>query len=66
MMVVSFMGIHTQCLVTAYYDSDYVGYVDSMRSMTGYASIVCGSVVKWKATLQAIVSLSTNEAVYMH
>ncbi|OAE35676.1 hypothetical protein AXG93_1154s1300 [Marchantia polymorpha subsp. ruderalis] len=46
-------------------DSDYVGDVDSRRSMTSYVFTLGGSVVSWKATLQPTVTLSTTEAEYM-
>ncbi|XP_056860138.1 secreted RxLR effector protein 161-like [Raphanus sativus] len=52
-------------LFIEYSDSDYVGDVDSMRSMTGYIFTLGGSVVSWKATLQLTVILSTTEAEYM-
>ncbi|KAJ4730101.1 Retrovirus-related Pol polyprotein from transposon TNT 1-94 [Melia azedarach] len=55
----------TQCLVTGFSDSDYVGDVDSRRSMTGYVFTLGSSVVSWKATLQPTVTLSTTEAEYM-
>ena len=58
-------GGDTHCLVTGYSDSDYAGDVDSRRSMTGYVFTLSGSVVSWKATLQAAVTLSTTEAEYM-
>ena len=53
-------GGDTHCLVTGYSDSDYAGDVDSRRSMTGYVFTLSGSVVSWKATLQAAVTLSTR------
>ena len=53
------------CLVTGFYDFDYARDVDSMRSMTGYALTLCGSVVSWKATLQLTMTFSTTEVEYM-
>ncbi|KAL1556436.1 Retrovirus-related Pol polyprotein from transposon TNT 1-94 [Salvia divinorum] len=58
-------GGDTHCSVTGYSDSDYAGDVDGRRSMTGYVFTLGGSVVSWKATLQAAVTLSTTEAEYM-
>lgn len=48
--------------VIAYVDLDYVGDLDNLRSLTGYAFTLCGSTVSWKATLQSIVALSTTAA----
>ncbi|XP_042035223.1 secreted RxLR effector protein 161-like [Salvia splendens] len=58
-------GGDTHCSVTGYSDSDYAGDVDGRRSMTDYVFTLGGSVVSWKATLQAAVTLSTTEAEYM-
>nr|GEY42872.1 retrovirus-related Pol polyprotein from transposon TNT 1-94 [Tanacetum cinerariifolium] len=46
-------------------DSDYAKDPDKGRSITGYAFLVQGCVVTWKATLQHVVALSTTEAEYM-
>ncbi|GJY11449.1 retrotransposon protein, putative, ty1-copia subclass [Tanacetum coccineum] len=46
-------------------DSDYAKDPDKSRSITGYAFLVRGCVVSWKATLQHVVALSTIEAEYM-
>ncbi|GJX92586.1 retrotransposon protein, putative, ty1-copia subclass [Tanacetum coccineum] len=46
-------------------DSDYAKDPDKGRSITGYAFLVQGCVVSWKATLQHVVALSTTEAEYM-
>ncbi|GJY28760.1 hypothetical protein Tco_0404527 [Tanacetum coccineum] len=51
--------------VTGFVDSDYVKDPDKGRSITGYAFLVRGCVVSWKATLQHVVALSTTEAEYM-
>ncbi|GKA27622.1 retrotransposon protein, putative, ty1-copia subclass [Tanacetum coccineum] len=51
--------------VTGFVDSDYAKDPDKGRSITGYAFLVQGCVVTWKATLQHVVALSTTEAKYM-
>nr|GEX90347.1 retrovirus-related Pol polyprotein from transposon TNT 1-94 [Tanacetum cinerariifolium] len=49
--------------ITGFVDSDYVKDPDKGRS--GYAFLVQGCVVSWRATLQHVVALSTTEAEYM-
>nr|GEW23800.1 retrotransposon protein, putative, Ty1-copia subclass [Tanacetum cinerariifolium] len=44
---------------------DYTKDPDKGRSITGYAFLVHGCVVRWKATLQHVVALSTTETEYM-
>ena len=51
--------------VTGYVDSDFAGDLDKRRSLTGYIFTVSGCAIRWKATLQHIVALSTIEAEYM-
>nr|GEV09004.1 retrotransposon protein, putative, Ty1-copia subclass [Tanacetum cinerariifolium] len=51
--------------VTGFVDSDYDKDPDKGRSITGYAFLVHGCVVSWKAMLQHVVALSTIEAEYM-
>nr|GEU94014.1 retrovirus-related Pol polyprotein from transposon TNT 1-94 [Tanacetum cinerariifolium] len=46
-------------------DSDYGKDPDKGRSITGYAFLVHGCVVSWKAMLQHVVALSTIEVDYM-
>ncbi|KAL9293532.1 putative RNA-directed DNA polymerase [Arabidopsis thaliana] len=58
-------GGEAPSLIAGYSDSDYVGDVDSRRSMTGYVFALGNSVISWKATLQPTVTLSTTEAEYM-
>ncbi|GJT58785.1 retrotransposon protein, putative, ty1-copia subclass [Tanacetum coccineum] len=47
------------------YTVSYAKDPDKGRSITGYAFLVHGCVVSWKATLQNVVALSTTEAEYM-
>ncbi|GJY62584.1 retrovirus-related pol polyprotein from transposon TNT 1-94 [Tanacetum coccineum] len=51
--------------VTGFVDSDYAKDPDKGRSITGYAFLVQGCVISWKAMLQHVVALSTIEAEYM-
>ncbi|GJY12245.1 retrotransposon protein, putative, ty1-copia subclass [Tanacetum coccineum] len=51
--------------VIGFVDSDYAKDPDKGRSITGYAFLVQGCVVSWKATLQHVVTLSTTESEYM-
>nr|GEW31710.1 retrovirus-related Pol polyprotein from transposon TNT 1-94 [Tanacetum cinerariifolium] len=51
--------------VTGFVDSDYAKDPDKGRSITGYAFLVQGCVMSWKATLQHVVALSITEAEYM-
>ena len=51
--------------IKGYVDSDYAGDLDSRRSQTGYTFKLGDSVICWKANLQSIVALSTNEAEYI-
>nr|GEW78285.1 retrotransposon protein, putative, Ty1-copia subclass [Tanacetum cinerariifolium] len=44
---------------------NYAKDSDKGRSINGYAFLVQGCVVSWKATLQHVVALSTTEAEYM-
>nr|GEY53646.1 retrovirus-related Pol polyprotein from transposon TNT 1-94 [Tanacetum cinerariifolium] len=49
--------------VIGFVDSDYAKHPDKGKSITGYAFLVQGCVVSWKATLQHVVALLTTEAV---
>ncbi|KAK9051372.1 hypothetical protein SSX86_027999 [Deinandra increscens subsp. villosa] len=51
--------------IQGYVDSDYAKDLDKYRSVTGYAFLVYGNLVSWKATLQPVVALSSTEAEYM-
>lgn len=51
--------------IIGYVYSDFAGDLYKRRSLTGYVFSVGGCAVSWKASLQAIVALSTTEAEYM-
>ncbi|KAF2293293.1 hypothetical protein GH714_040670 [Hevea brasiliensis] len=47
--------------VVGYVDSDFAGDLDKRRSLIGYLFTLSRSTINWKATLQAIVALSTTK-----
>ena len=52
-------------VVKGFVDSDFVGYLDTMKSLTGYVFTVYGTTISWKARLQKVVALSSSKAQYM-
>ena len=48
-----------------YVNFDYVGDLDSRKSMTNYVFRFTGGPICWKSTLQYVVALSTIEVEYM-
>ncbi|GAA0150103.1 hypothetical protein LIER_37064 [Lithospermum erythrorhizon] len=58
-------GRDSQCIIYRYFDSNYVGDVESRRSMTVYVFTLGRYVVSWKATLQSTLTLLTIEVEYM-
>jgi len=44
---------------------DFVGNVDTRKSLTGYVFTLYGTAISWKASQQSVVVLSTIEAEYM-
>ena len=55
------MGTQLQGFVNA----DYIGNIDTKKSLTGYVFTVFGEAVSSKANPQSVVALSTTEAEYM-
>jgi len=51
--------------VTSLSDSDYVGYLDGRKSLTGYDFSLASFVISLKASLQTSAALSITEAEYM-
>src|ERR1044072_1641638 len=51
--------------VVGFVDSDYTGDLDDRRSTTDYVFTLAGGPLRWKASAQPIVAMSTTEAEYM-
>ncbi|KAF3670404.1 hypothetical protein FXO38_07101 [Capsicum annuum] len=51
--------------VIGYVDFDFARDLGKKRSLIGYVFTIGGCAISWKATLQTIVALSTNETEYM-
>ncbi|KAL0337527.1 UNVERIFIED_CONTAM: Retrovirus-related Pol polyprotein from transposon TNT 1-94 [Sesamum calycinum] len=52
-------------LVVGYVDSDYAGDLDDRRSTIRYVFTLGGGPIRWKSTVQSIMTLSTTKAEYM-
>ena len=52
---------HKEAII-GYVDADFVGNVDTRKSLTGYVFTLYGTAISWKASQQSVVSLSTIEA----
>ena len=48
-----------------YVDADYVGNVDTRKSLSGFVFTLSGTTVTWKANQQSVVALSTTQAEYI-
>ncbi|GKE77885.1 secreted RxLR effector protein 161-like protein [Tanacetum coccineum] len=50
--------------LTAYSDSDWLGFLITRRSRTGYLLLLGGAPISWKSKKQSVVSRSSAEAEY--
>lgn len=48
-------------VVSRFVDANYAKYMDKRRSRTAYVYTVFGKTIRWKTTLQLVVTLSTIE-----
>ncbi|XP_050875370.1 secreted RxLR effector protein 161-like [Lathyrus oleraceus] len=48
--------------VISYSDSDFVGWVDSRKSTSGYICMMADGAISWRSTKQTLVATSTMEA----
>ena len=51
--------------IVGYSDSDFVGYLDSRRSTSGYVFMLAGGVVSWKSVKQTLIASSTIKAEFI-
>ena len=51
--------------VLGYSDSDFVGYVDSCKSTSGYIFILAGGAISWRSVNQTLIATSTMEAEFI-
>ena len=56
---------NTSCKILGFVDSDFVGDIDKRRSVTGFVFTLFRGAVRWKSSLQPVVTLSTTEAEYI-
>jgi hypothetical protein len=54
-----------QLEVIGYTDSDFGGYVDSMKSTSEYIFMMTGGVVSWKSAKQTLIASSTMAAEFV-
>lgn len=52
-------------VIEGYVESQYAGFLNSRRSLSGYIFTAHGGDVSWKPNLQKVVAMSTIEVEYM-
>ena len=51
--------------MVGYFDPDFVGYVDSRKSTSGYIFIMAGGAVSWRSVKQTLIATSTMEVEFV-
>lgn len=51
--------------LAGFVDSDYVGNLDTRKSIVGFIFTLYGTAISWKASLQSVIALFTIEAGYI-
>jgi len=59
-----FLSANSSLQLKAFSDSDWVGCIDSRRSVTGFLVYLGSSLISWRSKKQATVSKSSSEAEY--
>ena len=59
-------GKETGAQILGYVDSDYLGDLDTRRSLTGYIFKVYGNTISWKANLQSVIALYIDNRSRVH
>ena len=54
-----------QLEIIGYFDSDFAGCRDSMKSTSGYIYLLTGGAISWKSVKQSIVASSTMAAEFV-
>ncbi len=56
---------HTKPILSAYVDADYAHCSDTRRCISGYVTLLYGTLISWLSKKQPLVTLSTTEAEYV-
>jgi len=51
--------------IEGFFDSDYVGCLNTIKSLISYIFTTYGIAISWKASLQKVMTLSTIEVEYI-
>eukprot|EP00961_Rhodomonas_salina_P231906 3133039-Rhodomonas_salina.1 len=51
-------------LLWGFADADHAGDPDTLRSVTGYVTMMCGAAISWASNRRVIVALSSSEAEF--
>lgn len=56
---------HSKPILSAYVDADYAHCSDTRRCISGYVTLLYGTLISWLSKKQPLVTLSTTEAEYV-
>ena len=51
--------------IVGYFNSNFVGCLDSNKSMSGYIYTLAGGSISWKSVKQTLIASSTMEAKFI-